>query len=268
MVDCVDYIIETSNDDFLEMIEAISRSHKEYTNSDLPHILDIEAYSRADFWKPDILYLESGELELIKKNNSTALKEDDCLNLTDSDFNFMVDPRTGRRIYESSSEDIESNFTNQSIGSPAHVSDVHAKGDLYKVEDKLDESQDGECDEKLKCNYPSLNSPFSTKGKKLVFVQIANSTCNSEKVKKTDNLDKCGKPPFSYSCLIAMALKNSESGYLPVSEIYNYIMLVAFLKYVQWRLDYSPSVIFCYFLVRNFLTSRLPQMVGRYVQFS
>ena len=51
---------------------------------------------------------------------------------------------------------------------------------------------------------------------------------NFRKLQKDPNEKVWPKPVYSYSCLIAMALKNSETGALPVSEIYSFMTYVVY----------------------------------------
>ncbi len=75
----------------------------------------------------------------------------------------------------------------------------------------------------------NLSSDFKTNLKMSVFSNVSNAITANDGQVSHSLVDKLTgkiypKPPFSYSCLIAMSLRNSDTGNLPVSDIYEFII--------------------------------------------
>ena len=234
MPDLIEYILETSNDEklpFLESIEAMSRSHR-----DDSRLSDPLSFSDFTF-----------------TSNNPVINYDETSIYTDCDLNILVDPKTGEQLLDSqqwspmaSENPLSSGSTHfpdddtndiKLENSPPTVSVLTAPQEdnpkervvLIQISPtyipNLQRFEQGHIKQPTATlsttshqshpiNIPNRSSPSTT----------TSTSTNNTTTKSTSNKNKPDKPPFSYSCLIAMALKDSAKGYLPVSDIYNYII--------------------------------------------
>jgi hypothetical protein len=73
-------------------------------------------------------------------------------------------------------------------------------------------------------NTKNSGSSANHKPKQTSLAENHSSSPNQGQVALRPDGKAYPKPPYSYSCLIAMSLRNSDSGTLPVSDIYDFIM--------------------------------------------
>lgn len=233
MPDLIEYFLETSNDEklpFLESIEAMSRSHRDDSRPSEP-------VSFSDF--------SFTSINPITNYDETSI-------YTDCDLNILVDPKTGEQLLENhqwspivikpepfstnyhfpddEANDIklENSPPSVSVMTPSQDDNVKERVVLiqfnspYITNPKRSEPQHvkphkptlpSTTHQSHPINIPQRNSPSTT-----------SSLSTTTTTKSTSSKNKPDKPPISYSCLIAMALKDSAKGYLPVSDIYNYII--------------------------------------------
>ena len=229
MPDLIEYFLETSNDEkfsFLESIEAMSRSYR-----DDPRLGDPVSFSDLSF-----------------TSSNPVINYDEASIHTDCDLNILVDPKTGERHNDSQDWSPMATDNPNSSNSMTFLDDEEIKLEesptsVSVVSPKKENSKERVVLIQLSPSYvPTLQQPdkpiikqskttLSTTNHQSHSVNFTQRNFQTNTTSSTNtssklpsNKNKPDKPPFSYSLLIAMALKDSAKGYLPVSDIYNYII--------------------------------------------
>ena len=257
MLNCDYYygVLESSSDSkpFLETIEAVSMSHGDssFENRNFHDALDSNACYISNIHSRSSVAVKTEPDDSSCPNpwNSASvltLDDTDKLNMTDCDLNLLVDPRTGVPIFDcSDSGHPELDMEDLDVVTPVSENELQPiadKGLQQLATDTTFQCVQADMDEVSVVEPSSADLNTIQNNNRLVLIQIASPTSNSTisltKPRKPDGTsngqaqlksllvqdERFDKPPFSYSCLIAMALKNSDTGFLPVSEIYSYIV--------------------------------------------